>query len=152
MTFIPAVQDPILIEHVTAISQREAPPAHISWVNMSWIQVTVEASIRHRAVQNRGWMNGTLRAEQSTKTAFKSCWKWKNRNCSLSAKDILPLFITMKEKMAPLCSCVHRFSFGKFWPTFAKLHMNFTLLECTSKPYFIFSTSSNNNMAGVRNV
>jgi len=74
MTFIPSVQDPILIEYFTAVSQQEDPPAHISWVNMSWIQVTVEASIRHRAAKNRGWMNGTLRDEQSNKTAFKSCW------------------------------------------------------------------------------
>jgi hypothetical protein len=35
MTFIPAVQDPILIEYVTAVSQEEGPPAHISWVNIN---------------------------------------------------------------------------------------------------------------------
>jgi hypothetical protein len=102
MTFIPAAQDPTLIEYVTATSQQEGLPAHISWVNMIWIQVTVEASIRHSAVQNRGWMNGTLRAEQRNKTAFKSYWiREKSELFSLSLsllKIFYPLYNHEREK------------------------------------------------------
>ena len=115
----------------------------------SWIQVTVEASIWHRAMQNRGWMNGTLRAEQRNKDCIQILL---NKGKIGTVLPLLMIFYPSLPLWAPICSCVHRFSFGKFWPIFAKIHMNVMLLECTSKPYFMFTTSSNNNRAGVWNI